>query len=72
MRKSSSFNEEDVKNSLMLASKYNLLISGGSDYHGKSVKPDVELGTGVNNNLKIKQLSLVDYVQKRLVKELGR
>lgn len=61
----SSFNEEDVKNSLMLANKYNLLISGGSDYHGESVKPDVELGTGVNNNLKIKQLSLVDYIQKR-------
>ena len=61
----SIFNDEDVNNSLDLASKYNLLISGGSDYHGKSVKPKVELGTGIENNLKIKQLSLVDYIQKR-------
>lgn len=28
-----------------IASKYNLLISGGSDYHGKN-KPDIELGVG--------------------------
>lgn len=28
-----------------IASKYNLLISGGSDYHGKN-KPDIELGEG--------------------------
>ena len=61
----SIFNEENVNNSLDLANKYNLLISGGSDYHGKSVKPKVELGTGIENNLKIKQLSLVDYIQKR-------
>lgn len=61
----SIFNEENVNNSLELANKYNLLISGGSDYHGKSVKPKVELGTGIENNLKIKQLSLVDYIQKR-------
>lgn len=61
----STFNIEDVNNSLALANKYNLLISGGSDYHGKSVKPKVELGTGINNNLKIKQLSLVDYVKRR-------
>ena len=61
----SSFNATDVINSLVLSDKYNLLISGGSDYHGESVKPDIELGTGKENNLKIKQLSLVDYVQKR-------
>lgn len=61
----SSFNNEDVSNSLLLADKYNLLISGGSDYHGKSVKPKVELGNGINNNLKIKQLSLVDYIKRR-------
>lgn len=61
----SIFNEDDINNSLELASRYNLLISGGSDYHGKSVKPKVELGTGIENNLKIKQLSLVDYIQKR-------
>lgn len=31
-----------------LADKYDLLISGGSDFHG-TAKPDIELGTGRNN-----------------------
>lgn len=34
------------------ASKYNLLITGGSDYHGAN-KPLIELGVGKNNNLRI-------------------
>lgn len=46
-----------------IANQYNLLISGGSDYHGKGIKPDIELGTGKNHNLKIKQLSLLDKLQ---------
>lgn len=62
----SNFTKEDVDNSLLLARKYNLLVSGGSDYHGLSVKPRIELGTGINNNLKIKQLTLVDYINKRM------
>ena len=48
-----------------IANKYDLLISGGSDYHGPKVKPDIELGTGRNNNLNIKQLSLVDELHRR-------
>lgn len=39
---------------LSIATEYGLLVSGGSDFHGKSVKPDIELGTGKNNNIKIK------------------
>lgn len=49
---------------LRLANKYNLLITGGSDYHGPSVKPDIELGSG-KGNLKIKQLSLLDEIHRR-------
>lgn len=49
---------------LEIANKYHLLVSGGSDYHGKTVKPDVELGTGKNHNIKIKNLSLLDYIKK--------
>ena len=47
---------------LKIAQKYNLLISGGSDYHGKISKPDVEIGTGINNNLNIKKLSLLNHI----------
>ena len=51
---------------LKLANKYNLLISAGSDYHGPIVKPEIELGRG-KNNIKIKQLSLVDKINSRKV-----
>lgn len=47
-----------------LAEKYDLFISGGSDYHGPGVKPDVFLGTG-RGNIKIKQLSLLDEIHRR-------
>jgi 3',5'-nucleoside bisphosphate phosphatase len=50
---------------LKLVDKYNLLISGGTDYHGEGVKPHIELGTGTNNNINIKKLSLVDYIKNR-------
>ncbi len=35
-----------------IASKYNLAVSGGSDFHGE-VKPQISLGTGYNGNLNI-------------------
>lgn len=56
----SSHTKEEMDYYLEIANKYDLLISGGSDFHGKNVKPDIKLGTGKNNNLKIKKLSLLD------------
>lgn len=35
-----------------LAQKYDLLITGGSDFHGKN-KPDIALGTGLKSNLSV-------------------
>lgn len=60
----SSHNFDEMDYYLDISNKYNLLVSGGSDYHGKVVKPNVEMGTGVNNNLKIKKLSLFDEIMK--------
>ena len=61
----STHSKEEIKKYLYLAKKYNLLISGGSDYHGASIKPNIKLGTGMNNNLKIKKLSLIDKINNR-------
>lgn len=61
----SSHTKEEIELYLSIAKKYNLLISGGSDYHGPIVKPNINLGTGENNNLKIKELSLLNYINKR-------
>ena len=60
----SSHSKEEMDYYLEIANKYNLLISGGSDFHGKSVEPDIELGTGKDNNIKIKKLSLLDKLHK--------
>lgn len=61
----SSHTEEEMKFYLEIANKYNLLISGGSDYHGSTVKPDIDLGTGKNHNIKIKSLSLIEEIKNR-------
>ena len=60
----SSHSQEEMSYYLEIASKYDLLISGGSDFHGKTVKPDIELGTGKDNNIRIKKLSLLDKLHK--------
>ena len=58
-------NEEERKLFLKLANKYDFLISGGTDYHGEVTKPDIEIGTGKNNNIKIKKISLLDEIRNR-------
>lgn len=60
----SNHKKEDEEEYIRLAKKYNLIISGGSDYHGPTVKPDVSLATG-KDNIKIEQLSLIDAINKR-------
>ena len=35
-----------------LAAQYDLLITGGSDFHGKN-KPEISLGTGIRSNLSV-------------------
>ncbi len=42
----------DVKRYAAIAKKYDLAVTGGSDFHGDA-KPDVVLGTGRNGNLDI-------------------
>lgn len=47
-----SFKIEDYKFLDYLIEKYGLMISGGTDYHGKN-RPEIKLGTGIDNNLSI-------------------
>jgi predicted metal-dependent phosphoesterase TrpH len=56
---------EDIKRYLEIAKKYNLLISGGSDYHGIFTKPSVEIGNVSQEKINIKTLSLVDHIKNR-------
>lgn len=52
------FSEEERKKAMRFCKKYNKFMSGGSDYHAKN-KPDINLGTGRNNNIKVEK-SLID------------
>ena len=56
----SSTEREIIK---QLAKKYHKYISGGSDYHSKT-KPDIEMGTGKDNNLNISSTLVEDWIQK--------
>lgn len=56
----SSHTKEEMQFYYHLAKTYNLLISGGSDFHGKNVKPDIEIGRGKNNNIRIRKLSVLN------------
>lgn len=44
-----------------LCKKYNKYMSGGTDYHAKN-KPDVMIGTGINNNMKINKELIQDWI----------
>lgn len=55
---------DDVNYYKYLADKYNLLVSGGTDFHGPLIKPDIEIGTGYGN-IKIKSLSLIDELKRK-------
>lgn len=44
---------EEMNKYNKIAKDLNLVITKGTDFHGPNVKPETELGTGNNNNLKI-------------------
>ncbi len=50
-----------------LAKEFGLLESGGTDFHGYEVKPEIELGLGINNNVCIDNntLSLTKKINTR-------
>lgn len=60
-----TFTQEQHKFLLDLCKKRNLLISGGSDYHG-SFKPDVDMATGFGN-LKIPESIIKNWTIKSLI-----
>lgn len=55
--------EEYRKILKILKDELNLYETGGSDYHGPTVKPNIEIGTGRDNNIKIKELSLINLIR---------
>lgn len=64
----SSHNKNDVETYLKYSKKFNLLISGGSDYHGYGIKNykgnDVQIGKYYEGSA-VKELSLISYISRR-------
>lgn len=58
-----TFSKEQRRDIMELCKKYNKFISGGSDYHAKN-KPHIELGTGINNNIKLEYELVKDWIER--------
>ena len=58
-----TFSEEQRKDVINLARKYNKYVSGGTDYHAKN-KPYIDLGTGIENNMFVDKSLIKDWVNK--------
>ena len=56
-----SHTKEDVVECLAIASKFQLLVSGGSDFHGAN-KPGIQLGIG-RGNISIPDKVVKDWVR---------
>lgn len=63
----SNSNEEQREYYKQLAKEFNLITTGGTDYHGKEVKPNIELGSGISGNVNVtdKIITLLDNISSR-------
>ncbi|MCQ2978891.1 MAG: PHP domain-containing protein [Clostridia bacterium] len=55
----SDHSKEDKEKYIKYAEEFNLLITGGNDFHGEGVKPGLKLGSGYNNENIITDTSIV-------------
>lgn len=56
-----------------IADEFDLLTTGGTDYHG-TIKPKVKLGTGVDNNVNVTSSTMVEHlrnINKAKVKKIS-
>lgn len=56
------FSEEQKREIIQLCQKYNKYMSGGSDYHAKN-KPDIQMGTGKDNNVHIDKQFVENWIK---------
>lgn len=55
-----SYSEKDINMFIGYANKYNLMITGGSDFHGE-MKPDIQIGVGKGN------LNISDKIVEKII-----
>lgn len=57
------FSNEERNELKLIAKKHNKFVSGGTDYHAKT-KPNVMIGTGIDNNINISADLINDWIDK--------
>ena len=60
----SAFTQEESDLYLNLAHRYKLIVTGGSDFHGEKVKPDITLGGFQGNTLYHDGIEIYNEIQK--------
>lgn len=59
-----NMNQDEREYYMSIAKKYDLLYSGGTDFHGEKVKPDIKLGLG-KDNIFIEDIPILKYINRR-------
>lgn len=54
-----------TKKYIEVAKKYDLLITGGSDFHGNKAKPNLKIGTGYDNTFHYEDIQTFEYFFNR-------
>ena len=57
------FSSDEREKLKQITRKHNKFISGGTDYHAKS-KPNIMIGTGINNNINIDESLISNWISK--------
>lgn len=55
----STHTAQQTREYLALAKRFGLTVTGGSDFHGELVKPEIELGSGINGSLRIEDAEIL-------------
>ncbi len=59
----STHSPEQTSEYLKIAKENGLYATAGSDFHGEKIKPDIKLGTGINNSLCIEELEFIKLLE---------
>ena len=57
--------KDDKRLYMSFCKMYDLIPTVGSDYHGGNRKPEIEIGKGINNNLLIKDMSIIERLKSK-------
>jgi predicted metal-dependent phosphoesterase TrpH len=58
-----TYTQKDTQACVKLANSLGLIVTGGSDFHGPHIKPDVRIATGMNGMLDFDDMTAVERIE---------